>query len=90
VYSELACGYPPAGQLDHPWALVDSDHPSTPRHQLLGVQSRTACRVQHGAPSHVAEQPEAGRPVVVSVVEAVFGMLEEVIGEHVVLRIRAH
>jgi hypothetical protein len=77
-------------QLRHPWALVEADHRCAAGRQLLGVQTGTACRVQHGASRHVAEKPKTGRAVIVGVVETVPCVVEELVGEYVVLGIRTH
>jgi hypothetical protein len=90
VCTEIAGGNALPTQLRHPRALVEAHYSGAPGRQSLGVQTWAAGRVQHGASGHVSKKPQTGRAVVVGVVEVVTCVVEEFVGEHVVLRMRTY
>jgi hypothetical protein len=67
--------------------VVEPDHLRAAADEFLGVQARPAGRVENPPAGHVAQQRQAGGPVVVRVEEPVAGDVGELIGECVVLRL---
>src|SRR5262249_1177331 len=90
VHPEVALPDAGLADLHHARALVEPGHPGTTPDEFGGVQAGAARRVEDPLAGHVAEQGQARRAVVVGVVEAVLGVLGELIGEHVVLGIPPH
>jgi hypothetical protein len=69
--------------------VVEPGHPRSATGQFPGVQTRTAGGVKDMLARYIAEQRQAGRAVIVCVEEPSLGMVEELIGERVVLGIPA-
>lgn len=90
VSSKLRCGHSTLRQLNHPGALVEADHVGATNNELLGVQARTTCRVEDRRPLDVAQQRKARWPVVIGIEQAAASMVEEFVGEDVVLGIRSN
>jgi hypothetical protein len=85
VAAELRTLDPSPAQLDHPAAVVDARHLCPSARKLLGVQARTAGHVEHLLGPNIAQQGQAGWPVVVGVVEAGLSMVKELVREVLVL-----
>jgi hypothetical protein len=81
VHPELALAGSLAADVHHPGALVEPGDVRPAADELGGVQAGTAGRVEDAFACDVAQQRQAGRPVVVSVEEPVFRVLEEFVGE---------
>ena len=86
VHPELAARHPLARERDHPRALIEPHNRCSGLCELLGIQPGAARRVENALAGHVAEQTQAGRTVVVRVVEAVDRVVQELVGERLVLR----
>jgi hypothetical protein len=61
--------------------MVDCDHVGAARNQLLGIEARTAARIEHAPTCHLADQVEHSWPVIPRVVRAVASVILEVLSE---------
>jgi hypothetical protein len=85
VHAEVALAESLAADLHHPGALVETGHLRPAAQEFPGIEAGAAGRVEDPLARHVAEQRQAGGPVVVGVIEPVACVLEELPGEHAVL-----
>jgi hypothetical protein len=90
VHAELALAYPGPADLHHPRAVVEPHHLRPATDQFGGIKARAARCVQDPLARHVAQQRQAGWPVIVGVVESALGMAEKLISEYVILRLAPH
>jgi hypothetical protein len=87
VHAELALADPGPADLHHPRAVVEPHHLRPATDQLGGIKARAARCVQDPLARHIAQQRQAGWPVIAGVVEPAPGMAEKLISEYVVLRL---
>jgi hypothetical protein len=70
--------------------VVDPHHLRPSANQLGSIKPRAARRIKDPFAGHISQQRQAGRPVIASVVETALGVIEELIGEYVILRLTSY
>jgi hypothetical protein len=86
MHPEVAPRRAALGDFHHAGAVVEPDHQGAAAGQFCRIQARAASGIKHPLAGDVAEQRQASRAVIVGVEEPRLGVVEELVGEHVVLR----
>jgi len=70
--------------------VVEPHHLRPATDQLGGIQARAARSIEDPLARHIAQQRQAGWPVVAGVIEPALGVAEELLSEYVVLRFASY